>query len=289
MNIKKVKLILKDLNLRPKKHLGQNFLIEKKTLNKVISEAQISNDDIILEIGPGLGALTEKLVKKAKKVYAIEIDPILSKYISERFSKCTNIEIINADILEIEVPFHNKVVSNIPYKITGPIFEKIFFKEKAPEGTLIIEKKITERIFFDGDYKNYSRITIAFNSFMNPISRFEVPRNSFFPIPKIDLSLINITPKSQINQFLCSNDEKMFYLKFIAGIMPYKNKNIVNAIELFLKRSGINNFNKSEFLKSLQTKKLIDYKVHGLQIDDFIDLCKSVFYFYKIKKKSDSH
>ncbi|MFX1314390.1 MAG: 16S rRNA (adenine(1518)-N(6)/adenine(1519)-N(6))-dimethyltransferase RsmA [Promethearchaeota archaeon] len=287
MNIKEVKLILKELNLRPKKHLGQNFLIDRKTLDKVISEAQISNEDTILEIGPGLGALTEKLVEKAKKVYAIEIDPILSKYISEKFSKYTNIEIINADILEIEVPFHNKVVSNIPYKITGPIFEKFFFKEKPPKGILIIEKKIADRIFYDGDYKNYSRITITFNSFMNPISRCEVPRNCFFPIPKIDLNLINTTPKPQINQFLLSNDEKMFYLKFIAGIMPYKNKSIVNSIELFLKQRGLNNFSKNEILKIFQTKELINYKVHNLQIDELIDLCKAVFYFYNIKKKSD--
>ena len=81
MNLKEIRLILKELDLKPKKHLGQNFLVDNNTLNKVISESHITSDDIILEIGPGLGALTERLIEKAKKVYTIEIDPILCKYI----------------------------------------------------------------------------------------------------------------------------------------------------------------------------------------------------------------
>ncbi len=255
MNLKEIRLILKELDLKPKKHLGQNFLVDNNTLNKVISESHITSDDIILEIGPGLGALTERLIEKAKKVYTIEIDPILCKYISEKFSNHRNIEITNGDILKVDIPFHNKVVSNIPYKITGPIFERIFFKEKPPQGILIIEKNIADRIFFEGDYKKYSRITISFNSFMKPISKFTIPRNSFYPVPKIDLALINIAPKAQINQFLLKDDGKKFYLKFLAGIMPYKNKNIVNAIELFLKQNRISKLEKKEILQILKKKK----------------------------------
>lgn len=286
MNYQDVKLILRKLKLKPKKYLGQNFLVDDITLNKIISVSHITNEDIILEIGSGLGALTEKLIEKAKKVYAVEIDPILSKYISEKFSSFENIEIINGDILKIELPYYDKVVSNIPYKITGSIFETIFFKENPPQGILIIEKTIADRIFSEGNYKKYSRISISVNSFMKPVSRSAIPRNSFYPIPKIDLSLIRIIPKPQINQFLSKIEGKKFYLKFIAGIMPYKNKNIVNAIELFLKHSGIGKLEKKKILEILKRKKFNNYKVFSFKIEQLIELSKSIFNFYNLKKKS---
>lgn len=286
MNYQDVKLILKKLNLKPKKHLGQNFLVDDITLNKIISKSDITKNDIILEIGPGLGALTELLIEKAKKVYAVEIDPILSTYLSEKFSSSANIEIINGDILKIELPNHNKVVSNIPYKITGSIFETVFFKENPPQGIMIIEKHIADRIFSEGNYKNYSRISISVNSFMKPVSRSPVPQNSFYPIPKIDLSLIKITPKPQINQFLSKFEGRKFYLKFIAGIMPYKNKNIVNAIELFLKQIGMGKLEKKEILEILKKKKFNNYKVFSFKIEELIELSKLLFNFYNLKKKS---
>ena len=127
MNLREVKLILKQLNIYPTKQLGQNFLIDKNTVNKIISVAEVSENDVILEIGPGLGALTEELAVLSKKVYAIEIDHRLCSFLNEKFSKYDNVEIIHGDILKIENPIHDKVVSNIPYTITGPIFEKIFY------------------------------------------------------------------------------------------------------------------------------------------------------------------
>ena len=139
MSQKEVQLVLHQLKLEPNKKLGQNFIIDKNTIKKIISVSELSKDDVLLEIGPGLGALTEEFVKVVRKVYAIEIDYRLCSYLKKKFSKYDNIEIINKDILEIKIPIHNKVVSNIPYTITGPILEKIFFREKAPQGILTIE------------------------------------------------------------------------------------------------------------------------------------------------------
>jgi 16S rRNA (adenine1518-N6/adenine1519-N6)-dimethyltransferase len=287
MNLKEIKLILKELDLKPKKYLGQNFLIDNNIINKVISESHITKDDIILEIGPGLGALTEKLIEKAKKIYAVEVDPILFKYISNKFSNCRNIEIINGDILNVDIPFHNKIVSNIPYTITGPIFERVFYKEKPPQGTLIIENSIANRIFSERNYKKRSRITISFNSFMKPISKFTIPRNSFYPNPKIELALISIAPKAQIDQFLLEDDGKKFYLKFLAGIMPYKNKNIANAIEFFLKQNIISKVEKKEIFQILSNKKFENDKLFNFKIEELIELSKTIFNFYNLTEKSD--
>lgn len=274
MNIREVKLILKQLKINPNKQLGQNFLIDKNIVNKIISISEISKNDVILEIGPGLGALTEELVKSAKKVYAVEIDHRLCKYLNEKFSLLDNIEIIQGDILEIEIPVYNKVISNIPYKITGPILEKIFYKEKSPFGVLTIETSIAERIFFTGNYKNFSRITIGVNTFMNPVSKSNISRRSFYPIPKIALSLIKLISKEDINPFLADTDSMDFFLKFIAGIMPYKNKNIVNAIDLFFKTNKKEQYSKDKILMILHKNNYENKKLFSFKINDFIEISK---------------
>ncbi|MFX1278695.1 MAG: 16S rRNA (adenine(1518)-N(6)/adenine(1519)-N(6))-dimethyltransferase RsmA [Promethearchaeota archaeon] len=277
MDFKDVKLILDQLNIKPRKHLGQNFIVDTNIIKKIVNISNISNEDIILEIGPGLGGITELLIEKAKKVIAVEIDSLLSNYLLEKFSVYDNIELISGDILEIEIPFHNKVISNIPYKITGPILEKIFFKKNAPYGILTIQKSIATRIYSSNNYRNFSRISVGMNSFMQPLLNINISRNSFYPIPKIDLALIKIIPKENLNPFLHRKASRDFYLKFIAGIMPYKNKNIVNALYLFFKVNKKLSYTKERIFKVLKENNFEDKKIFNLTIDDFIELSK-IFY-----------
>ncbi len=277
MDNREVQLILKQLNIKPNKKLGQNFLTDKNVVKKVIYFSELSNDDIILEIGAGLGALTEELVKKVKKIYAIEIDNRLFSYLNKKFSNFSNIEIIHGNILELEIPFHTKVVSNIPYSITGAILEKIFYREEPPIGVLIIEESLTDRIFMSGKYKNFSRISISANAFINPVSKSTISRMSFYPIPKIPLSLIKILPKHQLNPFLMKKDSIDFFLKFIAGIMPYKNKNIVNALDLYFKTLDRRRYKKEEILMILQKNNYENKKLFDFTIEEFIEISK-IFY-----------
>ncbi|MFX0105223.1 MAG: 16S rRNA (adenine(1518)-N(6)/adenine(1519)-N(6))-dimethyltransferase RsmA [Candidatus Hodarchaeota archaeon] len=277
MNIREVKLILNQLNLNPNKQLGQNFLIDKNIVNKIISISEIFKNDVILEIGSGLGALTKDLAKLAKKVYAVEIDYRLCTYLEEKFSIIDNIEIIQGDVLEIEIPSYNKVISNIPYKITGPILEKVFYKEKPPLGVLTIETSIANRIFFTGNYKNFSRITVGVNAFMNPILKSSISRKSFYPNPKIALSLIKLIPRDYIDPFIMNTNSMDFFLKFIAGIMPYKNKNIVNAIDLFFKTNKIKKYSKERILTILNKSNYENKKLFSFKINDFIEISK-LFY-----------
>ncbi|MFX1502757.1 MAG: 16S rRNA (adenine(1518)-N(6)/adenine(1519)-N(6))-dimethyltransferase RsmA [Promethearchaeota archaeon] len=272
MDKKEVQLILKQHKITPNKKLGQNFLIDKKIVSKIISLSELSKDDIILEIGPGLGALTEELVKKVRKIYAIEIDYRLVSYLNKKFSNFNNIEIVHGNILESEIPYHNKVVSNIPYSITGPIFERIFYKKEPPTGVLIIEKSLSERIFISGNYKNFSRISVSANAFINPLSKSTISRMSFFPIPKIPLSLIKIVPKQHINPFLIEKDAIVFFLKFVAGIMPYKNKNILNALDLYFKTFYRNKYCKEEIFMILNKNNYENKKLFNHTIEELIDI-----------------
>jgi 16S rRNA (adenine1518-N6/adenine1519-N6)-dimethyltransferase len=277
MNIRETQLILKQLKIEPNKTLGQNFLIDKNITKKTINLSKASQNDVVLEIGPGLGSLTQELINIVKKIYAIEIDHRLYRYLANEFSIYDNIEIIHSDILKIDLPTHNKVISNIPYTITGPILEKIFFRINSPIGVLIIEKSIADRLFLTSTYKKFSRISISVNSFMNPVQKSPIPRKSFWPIPKIDLSLVKLIPKENVNSFLLENEAIEFFLKFIAGIMPYKNRNIANAIELFFKNQKEIQCSKEEILSILHKNSYKNKKVFTFEIDDYIQICK-LFY-----------
>jgi len=279
MNKKDVQLVLNRLDIKPKKNWGQNFLIDNNIASKIISEAEISDQDTILEIGPGLGAITEDLIKSAKKVYLIEKESKFCSYLLDKFSTYDNVEIINDDILKVDIPPHDKVVSNIPYTITGPILEKVFYTRKPPTGIISIEKNIAERIFLSNNYKNFSRISVTFNSFMIPTRKFDIPRRCFYPAPKIDVTLIKIVPKENLDPYLEENDSRSIFLKFIAGIMPYKNKDIVNALFLFFKSKKKGSFSKEQVLNILQESDFGKKKLFSLKIEEFLELCK-LFYTY---------
>ena len=143
--------------IKPIKHLGQNFLIDKNTVRKVIKTADLKPEDIILEIGPGLGALTQELAKKAKKIIAVEKDARMCQALKEQLKDFDNIEIINQDILKFEIIklFKNlkfkiknyKIVANLPFYITAPVIRKFLESENPPqEMVLIIQKEVAQRI-----------------------------------------------------------------------------------------------------------------------------------------------
>ena len=277
MNKSDILLVLKELKINPKKSLGQNFLFDKNTINKIIIEAEISENDIILEIGPGLGALTKDLLDKAEMVYVIETEGKFCSFLEKKFDDRDNFSIIHGDILEVDLPKHDKVVSNIPYSITGPILEKVFFRENPPQGILTIEKKIADRIFFNGDYDDFSRVTVSTNSFMNPMKQTKISPKGFYPKPNIELSLIRLNPKEEVDPFLKDNITRKFYLDFIAGIMPYKNKNIANAIELCCKNNLNLNLAKKEISQILSSLNYENNKLINFKIKDFIEIAKTIY------------
>jgi len=279
MNKSEVLLILKQLGIRPNKELGQNFLINKNTVSKIILESSIKTTQSILEIGPGLGALTEDLVKKSDQIYAYEIDSVLFSYLSNKFSNYENLKLYNEDILKAKIPSHDMIISNIPYSITGPIFEKIFYNPQPPCGVLIIENSIAERLFNRKSYKSFSRITVTFNAFMKPVRKFKISRFDFFPTPKIELALVVVEPRKVIDQMLLSDDGRTFFLKFVAGIMPYKNKNMVNAIKYFLKNDKNFNYSKQHIEDFLRENKLKNDKVALFSVDEIVELSKKFYSF----------
>ena len=276
MSLNETVSLLRKLDIKPSKNLGQNFLVDKNILKKIILKSNLSSADTVVEVGTGLGTLTKEMLGRVKKVISYEIDKRLYKYLSHELSIYDNLELINEDVLEAEIPFHDKVVSNIPYTISGPILEKLFYNPQSTPATLIIEKSISEKLKNYAVYQNYSRIAVTFNAFMNAVETDDISRNSFFPVPKINLSLINIVPRPKVHPFLRKAENRQFFIKFIAGLTQYKNKNISSAIAFFIKNEGSLNLSKSAVTQLLKNMDIVEDKLFKFDIDSLIEICGKI-------------
>ena len=189
-------------HIRPKKHLGQNFLANKGIISKIIKSARLNADDVVLEIGPGPGALTFELAHTCKKVIAIEKDRELSTLLKEKLTqeKIGNVEIIDADILEFLSTHHPlfttrySVVANIPYYLTSALIRRLLELPNAPVNIfLTIQKEVAQRICALGGKESLLSLSVKF--YANPKIHFYISRGSFAPPPKVDSAFIEITPK----------------------------------------------------------------------------------------------
>ena len=271
--------LLKKLNIKPSKKLGQNFLIDKNVLKTILAKSNLTNSDTVVEIGAGLGALTKEMLKIAKKVISFEIDKRLYEYLSGELSVYNNIELINDDVLTSEIPQHDKIISNIPYTISGPLLEKLFYHPDSSPGTLIIEKSISKKLENYKSYQNFSRIAVTFNAFMSCIETLDIPKTSFFPIPKINLSLIKIVPLFRLNNFLSESHNRKFFIKFISGLTQYKNKTVKNAINIFIKNEPSLKIQKSEVSQLINEMQIEEKKLFMFDTETLIRISEELFKF----------
>lgn len=221
--------------MQPKKSLGQNFLKDEIVLNKIIKAADLKSDDFVLEIGPGTGILTEKLVKKAKLVLAVEKDDVLAKKLKNSFKQANNLEIIHGDIMGINLPevLENhkvsnkkyKLVANIPYYITSPIIQLLLETTYRPsEMILMVQKEVAERIC--GKPGNMSILAVSVQYYAKPELLFYVDRKSFFPVPEVDSAVIRITIENESPR---KDDIKRFFRVVRAGFSS-KRKTLINNL-----------------------------------------------------------
>jgi len=193
-----IKGLLKKHSLQPVKRLGQHFLVDKKILRKIIRVANLKSEDIVLEVGPGTGNLTQELAKMAKKVVAIEKDPKMVEILKKTLKNFKNIEIIQGDILKIknlklEVKNY-KIVANIPYYLTSPLIRKCLESENPPkEMILMVQKEVAQRICAKPPMMNLLAISVQFYAKPEIISF--VSKKSFWPEPKINSAIIKIAPR----------------------------------------------------------------------------------------------
>ena len=255
-----MKEILKKYGIKPSKKLGQNFLIDKSVLKKIIEAANLSVNDIVLEIGPGLGILTIELAKKVKKVIAIEKDKKMCEILKNVLSveNVVNVEIVNNDILnaKYELPNTNyKLVANLPYYITSPVIRKFLDPpvDGPPGGgkpelmVLMVQKEVAQRICArtqKGFRGKMSILSVSVQFYADPKIVSYVSKKSFYPKPKVDSAILRIAPRinADLNADLRGIDTKKFFRMVRAGFSSKRKmlKNNLKIDESVLTNMGLN-------------------------------------------------
>ena len=214
-----IKSIFKKYGIKPKKYLGQNFVVNKSIINNIVKAAELNAADKIIEIGPGLGALTMELAKKANKVIAVEKDKIISEILQKMLQEenIKNVAVINADILDSKnwkLEIGNwKLVANIPYYITQPIIRLFLESAEPPQSiTLLVQKEVAQRICAVAPGMNLLAISVQFYARPEIISY--VSKNNFWPQPKVDSAILKIT---RINKNCEQIDTDNFFKTARAG------------------------------------------------------------------------
>ncbi|VVB74152.1 putative ribosomal RNA small subunit methyltransferase A [Candidatus Tiddalikarchaeum anstoanum] len=199
-----------------KPRLSQVFLHNEDVLRRIAESANITKNDTVFEIGGGKGQLTKQLVNFAKKVIVCEIDKLLIPYLRE-----LDVEIINESILDIDIPKEaDVIVGNIPYRLSSDITEKVLRSGK--KAVILYQKEFADRLVAKPSTNDYSRITILAQLLSTPKRLFNVSRNNFNPVPKVDSTLVEFTPKAE------KYDEG--FSKFTRILFEFKNKSVKNAL-----------------------------------------------------------
>lgn len=240
------KNILNQHGITLNKNLGQNYLIDKNKRNQIIGFGDVDKNDVVLEIGTGIGTLTIELAKKAKKVIAIEQDENICKILTKRLKdeKIDNVELINDDALKVDFPKFNKIISNLPYQISSPITFK-FLDYDFDLAILMYQKEFADRMNGEVGSKNYSRLSAMLYFKCNVETLTNVSAESFIPKPKIDSTVIKMTPKEN----RISDDDFKIYSNFTKALFQHRNKKIKNA--LIDSRHIISNIDKKILKKRL--------------------------------------
>lgn len=270
---KYIRYIIDKYGFRFSKSLGQNFLIDGNIVRNIVKGANITKEDYVLEIGPGIGTLTEELALNARKVVAVELDKSLLPVLDETLGRYENIEIIHGDILKLDIKQiireklgggSVKVVANLPYYVTTPIIGKLLEDSLDIESiSVMVQKEVADRMIAGPGTKDYGSLSIFVNFYSSPEILLIAPKTVFMPQPKIDSAVI----KLNIRKTLPNIDREKFFQVVKAGFSK-RRKTILNCLSSY----GFN-LDKDTIRQELEQVN-IDPKerAENLSIEDFINI-----------------
>jgi len=243
--------ILHQYGIRPRKKLGQSFLVDVNTIHKIAAAGRFSSDDIVVEIGAGIGLLTKDIAQVAKRVIAVEIDPQLVKILHDQFDECSNVEIHSCDILKFDISsisnnYNTKVnvIGNIPYNISSPvIFHLLSSRSVISCFTLMLQKEVVQRLVSLPDNKNYGVPSVLLQMYADIERLFDVSANCFYPRPKVESSIIQ--GKFREKPLFDLTDET-FFRRLVKASFAQRRKMLTN------------NLKNAKFLEEFSTPELKD-------------------------------
>ena len=280
MNIyEETRFLMKKYNISANKDLGQNFLIDDNVIENIVEVAQINKNDFVIEIGPGLGTLTSKLVEKAGKVIAIELDKKMLQILNDRFTLYNNFSFINEDVLKVDLNnliknentqnYTVKIVANLPYYITTPIIMKLLEEKLNIDSiTVMVQKEVADRLTEIPGGKNTGAITYCVYYYAEPQEVLTVPNTSFIPEPKVNSEVIKLNIRKEPAVKL--KNEEMFF-KVVKASFMQRRKTLLNG----LSNAGI--CSKEKIKEILQGLKLSEnVRGESLTIQQFAEIANKL-------------
>lgn len=274
--LEQVKLICKTYDIFPQKSKGQNFLIDKDVLEDIVKTANLHKADKVLEIGPGLGVLTEELVKRADQVVSVELDKKLYDFLKVKFAGTKNLELVNKDIFRADLTSHfpqttaYKIVANLPYNITSSFLKKFLTAENKPEEmTLLVQKEVAERMCAQPG--QMSLLGLSVQLYSQPKIVRIVKATSFWPTPKVDSALVKLSSvknNQEIDKALKGITQERFWQIAKIGFSA-KRKQLQNNLASGLQIP-------SDDARKILEKAKFNPKIRAqnLSVDDWIRLAK---------------
>ncbi len=231
-----MKQLLAEHAIHPKKRLGQHFLIDRNTLNRIVDASEVGPGANVLEIGPGLGVVTRELAERGVRVVCVDIDPTLRPILEQTLTGYPPVEIVIEDFLKLDLPGFLSargggmwgVVGNLPYYITSPILEKLIqAKSHVEHAVLMVQREVADRLRAAPGSSDYGSLSIfvQFHCLIESVMR--VSRNIFYPIPEVDSEVIKLTPRS--NPPATVNDEELFF-RIVRASFGKRRKTLQNAL-----------------------------------------------------------
>ncbi|MDD2573600.1 MAG: 16S rRNA (adenine(1518)-N(6)/adenine(1519)-N(6))-dimethyltransferase RsmA [Bacillota bacterium] len=273
--------IIKRFGIKPSKGLGQNFLTDKNILGKMVTAAELNQNDQVLEIGPGIGTLTRELAAKVGEVVAVEIDKRLVPVLGHTLKYCANVEVINADILTFDLKSlwkdhftgRVKVVANLPYYVTSPIIMRLL-EENIPLERIVVmvQKEVAQRMNAGPGGKDYGALSIAVQYRSRPSIVAEIPPTVFVPPPKVASAIIRLDIKDA--DLRCAVKDERLLFRLVRAAFGQRRKTLINALG-----SGLSSIAKEDLAEALEGCG-IDRRRRGetLSIEEF---CRLADYIYE--------
>jgi len=230
------KEIIHQYNIKPRKRLGQSFLLDINTIHKIAAAGGISSDDVVVEIGAGIGVLTKDIAQSARRVIAVEIDPQLVTALQEQLDGHDNVEISSGDILKFDFASiaHQyktkvKVIGNIPYNISSPvIFHLLSYRSVISDFTLMLQKEVVERLVAPPDNKSYGVPSVILQMFAAVEKVLDVPATCFYPRPKVESAVIRGAFRER--PLVALADEE-FFIKLVKAAFAQRRKTLLNNLK----------------------------------------------------------
>ena len=283
--------VLQKYNFNFQKKFGQNFLIDTRVLEEIIDAADITKDDFVLEIGPGIGTMTQYLCEAAREVVAVEIDTNLIPILKDTLSAYDNVEVLNQDILKVDIASlakerNNdrpiKVVANLPYYITTPIIMGLFESHVPIDSiTIMVQKEVADRMQEGPGSKEYGALSLAVQYYAKPEIVVNVPPNCFMPQPKVGSAVIRLTRHEQSPVEV--EDEKLMF-QVIRASFNQRRKTLANGLNNF----GSFGLSKEEIQSCIEELGVpVNIRGEALSLEQFAEL-SNIIYTHKGKRANST-